>query len=246
MRAPRTLFSVAALICSMQLSAASALVNQITPELEARLVDLFSNHRCPEIAEILPLDQIPFLRPNIQAVVASCGLPGIDSEVLFLEAEKRNPSGDLIAVLHARYRSRVNPPSATVLWEKVLEIARHPFLRKMAIEYLSGITDATEDADFSLNSKYTYFGNLRVGGGRQSNPKDPVNPPPATRSSDFSQLTADFSVQRWLNFGSLAATLDVSHSKYFSVSELDALNTSLELPFSIHAGTYEDIIFCHM
>jgi hypothetical protein len=84
-------------------------IARATPEFEAKIVDLFSQNRCDEVREMVAPYDVKNFRGNILAIAAYCQPAGEDPEELFSLAEAKVPSGDLILVLHAKYRYKKDP-----------------------------------------------------------------------------------------------------------------------------------------
>src|SRR6185437_6437473 len=105
---------------------------------ESQLVELYSKNRCDEIVRRTNPRNIYALRPNVMAIVASCDPNWGNAEEIFSRAEALEPTGDLILVLHARYRTRKDTKSAQDLWNRVLIVARNPAFIEMAKDYFSG------------------------------------------------------------------------------------------------------------
>src|SRR5262249_19731446 len=140
-RRPQSLALLAVL--GNALAAPLARAERGVPEpIQARIVRLYSEGRCADVRSLVRKVELTRLRPNVMAIAASCEPPGDDCESLFERAEKANPTGDLILVLHARHLAREKGAAAAEpLWQRVLMVARNEYFRRMAKDYLAGVVD---------------------------------------------------------------------------------------------------------
>lgn len=212
----------------------------LPPGLQAEIVELYSKNNCAEILRRTRSDMIPSFRPNVMAIVASCDPPWEDPENIFKEAERREPTGDLIVVLHARYRTIKDPKSADELWKRVLLIARNPAFMAMAKDYFAG---NYEQAKKPINlSSTTIFGNVMVGAGQESNPRpdDLVYIP--SHGSGALYAHGDLTWRRWYRWGSLALTSDLRVNQYFSQSVFNSQYLDFALPIALHVYEDKDVV----
>ncbi len=208
--------------------------------MQQEIVQLYSENRCAAARSKVRPYQYDSLRPNVLAVFAFCEPPGNVAESLFAKAETLDPTGDLIVLLHAKYRWKKNHTSAEPLFRKVLMLARHPYIRFMASEYLAGRID--KDEPISL-SPYTLYGSLMLGGGQESNPRWPDLTAIQVPKSGASNIRLNLSAQRWVQWGSLAAIYTLTDNEYFSAHQSDLMFHEVELRSAIRVGPQEDIVF---
>ncbi|MBI3555738.1 MAG: hypothetical protein HY074_05710 [Deltaproteobacteria bacterium] len=213
-------------LLSLITNAESAMNAKVSPEVQQSIVELYSDGRCDAVRKKVRPDQYDSLRPNVMAVFAFCDPPGNVAESLFAKAEAREPTGDLIVLLHAKYRWKKNPASAEPLFRKVLMLARHPYMRFMATEYLAGRIEKDEPISLSPN---TFYGSAMIGGGRQSNPKYPDLTAIPSKPSAASHLRVNMSAQRWTRWGSMAAIYTLTDNTYFSAHQFDFLGHELDV-----------------
>lgn len=91
-------------------------VKNLPEQYQSQIVQFYSDGRCDKVRNLVSKIDPYRLRPNVLAIVAFCEPPGRDAEALFAQAEAESPTGDLIAVLHALYRSKRSASSAEPLW----------------------------------------------------------------------------------------------------------------------------------
>lgn len=210
------------------------------PEFQWKLVEAYSNERCDVVRDAVKPEMYEKLRPNVRAIVAFCEPKGIDPEKLFASAEKEDPGGDLILVLHAKYLWKKDPEKSLPLWDKVLKLARNASLRSMAQRYLSD--EVEEDEPLHL-SAWTFQGKAKLGGGYESDPRLPLAPEAAPRRPQaFSAAAISGGVQHWQGFGSLSANYDGSYQRYLRNPELSFWANKVNLPVSLRLGPYEDLV----
>jgi len=208
---------------------------------QSQIVELYSKNRCDEIVRRVNPRNVYDLRPNIIAIVAYCNPKWGNSEELFALAESLVPAGDLILVLHAKYRTRKNPASAEELWKKVLLIARNPAFLEMANDYFNGKYDSL-DRPINLSTQ-TLFANVMFGGGQESNPRPRGFEYLNTHGSGAAYAKADITWRHWYPWGSLAVDTAASESRYFSESGFDDFNQSAKIPIALHVYSDKDVIF---
>lgn len=208
---------------------------------QSQIVELYSKNRCDEIVRRTNQRNVYDLRPNIIAIVAYCDPKWAKAEDLFALAESLVPAGDLILVLHAKYRTRKNPASADLLWKKVLLVARNPAFLEMANEYFSG-NYSSVDHPINLSS-HTVFANLMVGAGQESNPRPRDFVYLNTHGSGAAYARAEITWRHWYPWGSLAVDTAASESRYFSESGFDDFNQSMKIPIALHVYSDKDVVF---
>lgn len=223
------------LICNLASAAQS-----VPASTQSRIVELFTADNCIAVRDLVKAKEVFGLRPNIMAIVAYCEIPGVDSLVLFQKAEELDPVGDLIFTLHAKYVWKKDPAAAEPLWQRVLMLARNPYLSAMAREYLAGMIK--EDKPLSLQ-KTTFFASLMAGGSAESNarPEELAYAPNA--SSPTINVEARLNAQRWFPFGSIAANYFLDVEQRPSVDQYSLISHQVDLPISVHVGRNEDIVF---
>jgi hypothetical protein len=215
---------------------------QSSRDFQWQIVEFFNSERCDLVRDAAKPSSYSLLRPNILAIVAFCEPRGQDHEKLFREAEKRDPTGDLIMVLHAKYVWKRSKEKARPLWENVLKHARNTYLKSMAKRYLEGEVEKDEILHLS---PWSYQGKFRLGGGYESNPVFPYagNPGGGKRPQSYGTFKANGGVQRWVSFGSYAANYEGSYVRYSKSPELSMFGNQLEVPITFRLGAYEDIVF---
>lgn len=216
--------------------------SQITPNIEARIVELFSNSQCNQVREIVEPFEIRSFRPNILAIAAACEPKGENSEELFKLAEQKNPTGDLILVLHARWLWKRDPKLAEPLWQKVRMIARTPYFKDMAEEYIAGTVDEYSERPLNLKS-LTIYGNLELGSTRATDPRYFEIVDQKANSSYSLYQKANLNGQRWFRFGSISLNYFLTNSHYFSSNSFDQTLHQADAPIAIHIGPNEDVAF---
>lgn len=211
----------------------------VSPELESKIVELFSTDQCATARTLVSPNQFGSLRPLVLAVIAYCQPAGFDPEELFERAEKREPSNDTIVVLHARYRFKKDPDSALELWKKVLLLVRTPNTRQMAQEYLAGNGEAEEQ--ISVGQKLTYYLSAQFGGSFETNPAG--NPASSERQASGALNTnLSLGILDSTFYGYFALNYALANSRYFSAHDVDLFEHDLESPISLRVGTNEDLI----
>ncbi len=212
----------------------------VSNEVQARIIELFSKNQCSEVGTLIAHQELKTLRPNVKAIVAYCEPAGVNAEDLFALAEKENPTGDLIMVLHAKSVWKKNPDAARPLWEKVLEYARNVYFKDMAQEHLDGVV--TEDRPISL-SPLTLYGSLMMGVSSESNPIEVELPFLKPTSSAALNLSGKLNAQYWFPLGSASFNYAFNYNHYFDQSAFDTSLHYGDLPIALHAGQNEDIVF---
>lgn len=237
--------AICGLFLSFKLPSAFADSTFVTPEFEARIVELFSTDRCPEVLKMVKPEHFEKLRPNLIAIVASCEplTNASFAESLFSDAETKDPTGDLVWVLHARYRSRRNLKEAEPLWQKVLMYARNPFLRRMAEEYFKGNID--EDLSLNLQDKITFYGSFQAGLSHESNPQNWASLTQTDYPAEKWALndSANLSAQRWFHFGSIAGNYALNDNHYLGARLANYLENDFEMPIALRVGANQDLVF---
>lgn len=212
----------------------------VTPDLQWQLVKYFSAERCDLVRALTRKKNYGKLRPNVRAIVAFCEPRDVNPETLFASAEKEDPTGDLVLVLHAKYIWKRDHQAAKPLWEKVLKLARNRSLKAMAERYLSD--QVSKDEILHLNA-LSWQLKAQLGGGFETNPTLPLSPEPAVKSPQaFSDLRLQGGAQRWYSFGSISADYEGSYQRYLATPNLSLFANQLELPVSLRLGTYEDLV----
>jgi hypothetical protein len=212
----------------------------VTPEFEARLVELFSKNKCDEVREMVSTHRVSDFRANILAIAAYCEPAGENPAELFKLAEEKNPTGDLILVLHAKWLSKRDPKAAEPMWEKVLMLARTPYFEEMAHQYLEG--NIVGDHPILLRN-LTLYANVQIGGSHESNPKDPDFYTQTGSPSYALNVRANATAQRWFGFGSVSANYVLTDNHYFSSTNFDLVKHDFDFPIAVHVGRNEDIVF---
>jgi hypothetical protein len=174
------------------------------------------------------------------AIVAYCELPGVDSQALFQKAEELDPVGDLIFTLHAKYAWKKDPASSEPLWQRVLMLARNPYLTAMAREYLAGMIK--EDRPLSLK-KTTYYANFMAGASTESNVRPIELAYASNASSPTENAEAQLNVQRWFPMGSLSANYFFHLEQRPLASQYNEVSHALDARVALHVGRNEDIAF---
>ncbi|MBI3543807.1 MAG: TonB-dependent receptor [Deltaproteobacteria bacterium] len=224
--------------CAAPAGATTTSVNPATAEFQARILSHYEAGRCDLVHRMVPPEARAQLRPNILAVAAYCEPPGADAEKMFARAEAADPTGDLIALLHAKSRWKKDPVSAEPLFRKVLMLARNPFMVRMAQEYLSGRIE--QDSAISL-SPVTYYGDVAVGADYEANPRHPEFVYSTARPSPGARADALMNAQRWVPWGSLGASYRFGERTHFAAHEFDLLEHELEARAAARVGPREDL-----
>ena len=238
---------VTALLFKLTLSAISVHAGPrpgavVSDQVQARIVELYSDGKCAEVRSIAKSIKLTALRPNVMAIAAYCDAPGADPEALFARAEKMMPTGDLILVLHAKHRWKKDSKSAEPLWARVLMIARNEYFRKMAKDYLSEVIDpGTEDEPLNLSSS-TGFAQVFVGGQHSTLAQLPDFVFKPKVASYAGVARGDITYRHWYPFGSLAVHFLSSYEHYFSATQYTLWENNLELPLAMHLSSNKDLI----
>ena len=237
-------FVLSAILISFQflpVSSAAPKTNHQVPEgVQSRIVELFSHDKCSEVRDMIRPNDVSGLRPNVMAIVAYCEPPGVDADAVFKEAETLDPTGDLILTLHAKYQWKKDPKAAEPLWQRVIMLARNPYLVSMAHEYIDGLV--TTDRPLSL-SRTTLYGSILAGGSAESNAKLPDFAFAPSASSPTMNIQARLNAQHWFPQGSISSNYSLEVAQHFSASRYDLTAQELDIPVALHAGKNEDIAF---
>jgi hypothetical protein len=223
------------------LGASTPFSTVLPTSFQSQLVELYSQNRCDEIVRRTGPRNINGLRPNVMAIVASCEPKWGDADKIFQRAETLLPTGDLILVLHAKYRTRKDPKSAAELWRKVLLIARNPAFVAMANEYFSGQYDFSK-RPISLNA-HTLFGSFMVGGGQESNPRPEDFVYRNTHGSAALYANGDVTWRHWSQWGSIAVDYKAADSTYFAETQFNSFTQDMKLPVALHVVPDKDVVF---
>ena len=215
--------------------------NRITPELQERILDYFSENDCEKIKTSVNPSQYSDLRPLVLAVLAYCSPTGQDPEKLFETAEHLDPSSDTIVVLHARYRWKLDPTSSEALWQKVLLLARTQSVRRLAKEYLSGNTEGNEELFLGHGLTYSIF--VQTGEMRESNPLGISFSDNSANPANALQVQAALGIRQSHDHGSVSGNYSLTNNRYFSNQSLDLFEHDLDIPITLRAGPNEDIVF---
>ena len=222
----------------------AAVADTAVPEsVQAQILQFYTDGNCIEAQKLMFQYNLKKLRPNIMAIAASCEPLGYNPEELFTRAEELSPTGDLILVLHAKYRSLHDPKNADVIWEKVLMVARNTYFRELAKERLAGVlVDEKKEHPLKL-SNYSFLGNAYFAGFYRRNPELSELAFENPRHSQGGVLGALFVYRRWYDFGSLAIRDNVIYESYGKASLFNFFNNSLEAPLAFHVASSKDLIF---
>jgi hypothetical protein len=218
-------------------------IDKVSPELQTKIVGLFSHDKCDEIRKIVNPHQIDQFRPNVLAVIAYCEPTGEgwpSSEELFKKAEDAAPTGDLIMVLHAKSVWKKDREASKVLWTKVRMYARNDYFRQMARDHLQD--EVNEDKSINL-TPFTLFGTLNVGTAYYSNSQLLNMPYLPQKDSAAAILNGKVTYQRWLPFGAIGLNYEGSAQSNITAHEYDQVSNDVDVPFSVHVGDYEDLVF---
>ena len=212
-------------------------------ELDARIVQLFSNNKCDEVNQVVNLDDVVRFRPNIIAIIAFCTESRESSEKFFQIAELKDPQGDLVLVLHALRVWKTNPEASNPLWQKVLMLGRNPFLVQMAHEYMNGTIGKGDWIENLTLKKFTIYGDLEFGGTHASNAKHPNFPRQSGAPSIGHEIRFNFIGQVWKRFGSIAGVYHFSQDRYYQYQRGNVQKNIFEVPLTIREGGNEDLVF---
>lgn len=219
------------------------LARNLPAGLQEELVQLYTQGNCAEILRKSSPSIVKLLRPNVMAIVASCDphWEGLSSEEIFKLAQDEVPTGDLILVLHAKYRTHKDPASAVELWRKVLLIARNDAFIEMANAYFSG---NYEGLNHPINlSPITLFGNFQVGAGYESNARPKDFAYLKSRTSGTGLVLGDLTWRDWRPWGSFAVNLNFSGHQFFSDPSFNSQQADLHIPFALHVAPSKDLVF---
>jgi hypothetical protein len=231
------------LICLFALMAAPAMAELSNDELQTEIIRFYSEGHCEQVkaleSQVVPKD----LRPNVLAIFAYCEPDGQDPEKLFAMAEEESPTGDLILVLHGKYRWKKNKQSSVEIWEKVLMLARIEHFRILAHAYLANaVSDEYNLKPLDL-SPNTGFVRLSLGGEY----KEQAN------TEDFSFdhtgpvyggiFQGDLIYRHWTVVGNMSYHYQTKLEMYDAHTQYNSWTNSFEAPLAIHVDTGKDIIF---
>ena len=211
--------------------------------IQTEIVQLYTHENCFEARKLMAHIDLNQLRPNVMAVAAYCEPLGMDPETLFLRAETLNPTGDLILVLHARYRSLNDPKGAAPIWEKVLMTARNTYFRELAKEQLTGVTEDPKKVRPLNLSPTTFLGQAYFGWIFQRNPELQelaFETPKETTGLTLGGLGV---YRKWYSFGSLAFRDMINYTKFTDEPNYNYFNNFFEAPLAVHLVTSKDLVF---
>ncbi len=222
----------------------AAVADTAVPErAQAQILQFYTDGNCIEAQKFMIQYNLKKLRPNIMAIAASCEPLGYNPEELFARAEELSPTGDLILVLHAKYRSIHDPKNSDEIWQKVLMLARNTYFRELAKERLAGVlVDEKNERPLKL-SDYTLLGNAFFAGFYKRNPEQPELAFENPRHSQGGVLGGLFVYRKWYDFGSLGIRYSGIYENFGKASLYNFFNNSLETPLSFHVATSKDLIF---
>lgn len=216
----------------------------VSESVQSQIISLYSEGKCNEIRAITPKPDANGLRPNVLAIYAFCEPVGSDPEKLFALAEEKSPTGDLILVLHGKYRWKKNPKSSDELWRKVLMLARNEHFRDLAREYLAEVTTDSSNNDPLDLSPNTGFARLHFAGAHLEHPQPLVFSYDRNTASDNALLFgADLAYNHWVPFGSVSYHYVTDYQRNSNTSRYHVWENSLEVPVAVHVAQAKDIIF---
>ncbi len=206
---------------------------------QEKIVAAFSKNQCEVVREIVPPNQYGELKPSVLAVIAYCQPKGQDPEALFAKAETEDANNEIVVILHARYRWKIDPSSALPLWEKVRLLARNPGERALAQKYLSGNEEG--DERISLGQDWIYYLNVQSGGSFEQNPL--ANSVSQNQSNSSSAVNLGFSggMLKQTAFGSTGMDYSVTNNRYFNAHPADYLEHDLDAPTTLKVGQNEEL-----
>jgi hypothetical protein len=213
--------------------------NVVTPELQSKIVQLFSAERCDAVRKMVNQEFYDQLRPNVRAIVAYCEPEGVDPEDLFASAERQDPGADLVMLLHAKWVWLRDPERSYPLWDHVLEFSRNESFRSMAKRYLADEVEIDEPLHLT---PLTWEAKAKAGGGYETNPLlplAPLNPQPAPQA--FSSAALVGGARRWYPFGSVSALYDGSYRRYLATPNISYFDNTVGVPVNFRVGPYADV-----
>ncbi|MGZ3696398.1 MAG: hypothetical protein ACXVBL_19120, partial [Bdellovibrionota bacterium] len=213
-------------------------------QLNESIVSRYEKDDCAGIEMEFRYHKMNAFSPLVLAIIGSCLKDTSEQEELFLEAEKRKLNDQLIFVLHARALAKSNPKEAIELWRKVRLFARSKSIQRMAEDYISGVVDLEDQMPLALGRKTSIWAYALIGGAYTSNPTSEalgsdIAPAPSYGNS-FALQTRLRDQTEWGDYG---AQLSLADSTYFSNHVYDSLTSRLELPVSLEAGDYANLVF---
>ena len=200
----------------------------------------FNADECRAVHELVRPAQYQRLSALSLAIVAYCEPDFSTAEQFFSLAETLDPSSDNVAVLHARFLSNQGLEDADRMWEKVALLARNRDYLYEAREQLEA--NVTEPTHTGISRTWSSYALANLGAGVETKPDvadtllgQPSNP------SAFNSVVLNAGMQRNFSFGFLGVNDQLTWHDYFSSSASNLLGNNLDFPFSIRAGTYEDL-----
>lgn len=215
-------------------------VRTIDAAFEEKIVDLFAENQCEKVREVVEPQMLGQFRPSVLAIAAYCEVRGGDPETLLAEAERKDPSNDTIALVHARYVWKKDHESSFPLWRRLLLLARNPALKNLAQQYLNE-TIKNEEA-LPLNQPLTISSNFISNYAFEANPEQDATSLGTPPGSMVLGIGGNFNLQRATEFGSIGCDYSIFQKFYRTIHNQDLLANDLEVPVAFRVGDNEDLI----
>ncbi len=217
---------------------------ELPDEVHRKIVDLYSSEKCEEVSKFAKTINVENLRANVIAIVAYCETNDSEAKKLFQLAEEKEPTRDLVLLLHGLYISKkYGEDEAKPFWEKILMYARVQYFRDIAKAHLAHAVDLTKSQKPLQLSPDTGFATIFLGGLYKSDARlqDTVYQDEKSSLGTKSRVRAGY--RKWFPRGSLALNYSFDYDRMNSGHQYDFLDQNFEATYALHVTKNKDLSF---